>query len=699
MWSCTSTTSRHQDSHTPCGSAAPSPLLLQPKATPRTGPRDDDATVRYARGTHDEPGGIDAVKRGVSRILGPRGRQVGARKGDGMGRQSRMKRSRRALGQPGRWEAKRGMLQGLDAQRRGEHVGPGLDDYERAFSEGGHELVQERLLANHNLRMIGCAKLPADYTSECWEGLRRVPILYLGLDALGADMDLHVAAMVGGWPDHLRWGVDSVQQAVRLLLAGQVLGAALVARSQLERWTWNRYFARNLAERKNEGFEAFVARVWGPSAFGDGAHPIGARAFSNAAEVTRNLVEIIHAGAERGGTVWTSQGFDGDATSATADAQIVVAALEMVTDQLAQCIANELAERGSSRRAATIAQSRFVGPKFSARMPPHTIWPANLLLIQGNVTGRVHAFGTQFRSALEGSLSTASRPTDPELIVSCFTYFRSRCIRDSTNAFNAEAEVVGPLTQANLAGMEQPVVITSEMAAAAARWLPALTPVSAACAAISDSLRTAYWLWLEDDSRAMAALRVALEQLARLRVWREKPSQGAKLEAYSSPIRWLEKAGLKRLAALNRALGELTHFRPDVHWGAALNLLTSLNLGFEESEAPFTARRHALETVTRLASLEVRATVRTVSPEVASAFDLIADQNAVGGVKIDVLLADFMQHSHALRDVAFPDESEWVRVADLTEEELRLVKSGGAARHTQPRGRRAVPSSPPDPQS
>jgi hypothetical protein len=62
------------------------------------------------------------------------------------------------------------------------------------------------------------------------------------------------------------------------------------------------------------------------------------------------------------------------------------------------------------------------------------------------------------------------------------------------------------------------------------RWSQQLRDLAAAAAVVSSSLRSAYWLWLEDDDRAMATLRCTLEQTARLRTWHLKPAKAATLE-------------------------------------------------------------------------------------------------------------------------------------------------------------------------
>jgi hypothetical protein len=130
----------------------------------------------------------------------------------------------------------------------------------------------------------------------------------------------------------------------------------------------------------------------------------------------------------------------------------------------------------------------------------------------------------------------------------------------------------------NLVGRGITFVLIAEIAALCSRWSTHLPDLAAAAAVVSSSLRSAYWLWLEDDDRAMAALRCTLEQTARIRAWRAKPAKATALEANpaTTPRDWLEAASWRRLGALNRALSEFAHAHPGSRWDGARDLLTAL---------------------------------------------------------------------------------------------------------------------------
>jgi hypothetical protein len=129
--------------------------------------------------------------------------------------------------------------------------------------------------------------------------------------------------------------------------------------------------------------------------------------------------------------------------------------------------------------------------------------------------------------------------------------------------------------------------------------------VAIALAVASSGFRSAYWLWLEDDDRAMGVLRVVLESLARVKTWTKNESRAKKLEGRSSttPRDWLDAAGWRRLHALNLALGELAHTRENSRWGGARDLLVQLLPPEVPPElAPHRGRGFALETVVELAA-------------------------------------------------------------------------------------------------
>jgi hypothetical protein len=163
-------------------------------------------------------------------------------------------------------------------------------------------------------------------------------------------------------------------------------------------------------------------------------------------------------------------------------------------------------------------------------------------------------------------------------------------------------------------------------------WLS--TPSSAnAASVVGSGLRSAYWLWLEDDDRAMAMLRIVLEQTARLKTWREKPEKARELESRDSttPRDWLEKAGWRRLTALNRALGEFAHTKSTSRWAGARELLARLQPDVDQDRAIYTARGAAVDFVASLVASEAIEQLKLASPTVA---DAVAEMFVKAGVAV-----------------------------------------------------------------
>ena len=167
-------------------------------------------------------------------------------------------------------------------------------------------------------------------------------------------------------------------------------------------------------------------------------------------------------------------------------------------------------------------------------------------------------------------------------------------------------------------------ILVSELAALASTWCDGT--ISAALKLISSSFRSAYWLWLEDDDRAMAALRCTLEQAARITATHKNPRKVARLETRPTlPSRWLEAAGWRRLKVLNEALGEyFTRKRRLTRSVHACCYPHCKWMPTKNPDAVFTARRHALDLVSEFAARSTIDAIRPVSSKVAdSAIDML----------------------------------------------------------------------------
>ena len=78
-----------------------------------------------------------------------------------------------------------------------------------------------------------------------------------------------------------------------------------------------------------------------------------------------------------------------------------------------------------------------------------------------------------------------------------------------------------------------PYVLTAEFAALCALWNQSRPQIAAAATQISSMLLAGYWLWIEEDDRAMGILRCTLHQAARLRTWHLHPDAAQALQSRS----------------------------------------------------------------------------------------------------------------------------------------------------------------------
>jgi hypothetical protein len=164
-----------------------------------------------------------------------------------------------------------------------------------------------------------------------------------------------------------------------------------------------------------------------------------------------------------------------------------------------------------------------------------------------------------------------------------------------------------------------PYVLTAEFAALCALWNPSRPEIAAAATQISATLLAGYWLWIEEDDRAMGILRCTLHQAARLRTWHVYPDAAHALHStsYTTPRRWITMAGWSKFRSLDRALFEFAHANRESRLDAAAILNDHCN----DPDGPISqrlARQTALDTVTVLAAAEtLRVVAAQQSPAIA----------------------------------------------------------------------------------
>ncbi|MFC4951254.1 hypothetical protein [Pseudonocardia sp. GCM10023141] len=545
-----------------------------------------------------------------------------------------------------------------------------MADYEDILPRGD-ERVAQALISRHNVRMGNTGKIFDDYRFAVMSAM--VPVLQIdkALRALGENPRRPPTLHAGSAVDRLSWGVDSVISAARLLLSGQILGAAAMVRNQLERWVSQRAANIELEQRPGESTAAFVARVW--------SHPdeFHEQWYEKHVEVFANFYEDGNVGStDEHLHVYRSDGSD-VCPAATYellsellhlrvldevhywDAELL-AQDDLITESLtvaawAVCDGIFLALREIRLSAIRLAEKRgfeslveylsngmdaisisdqqtdldFEAIPFGHARAQETEIPplsalAPLLPREGlapRMVSAVEALAGDFEAVLMGGRPAGRLYVDDELLVRAFCWHRQRSINLAIHGLATERELMGAdFNIDSLAGRSSKWIILTEATSLLAVWHQ-VPGVKRAASALASSLRSAYWLWLEDDDRAMAILRSSLEYVARLRTWRRKPSKAEVLESrpQSTPRDWIYEAGWKRLNLLNRALGEFAHARKIEEWPSARQILAELQLNVDEERAIYTARGAAIDFIASLAAREVVALIAEVSAEVAAA--------------------------------------------------------------------------------
>jgi hypothetical protein len=627
------------------------------------------------------------------------------------------------------------------AQRRGRRCGSTLIEYE-ALACLHEDRTYAALMARHNARMQNIARPLDRLLLTAMDALAPVPVLDVILRQCGADPRRLPANYGGKWVDHLAWGVDSMVAALRLLMSGQFVGAALVARHQLERWSNHRAYLTDTRHRVGEPSLDYIARIWSAPVIrardqagstggfdapagidldaGHGGQDNEPRvphehvALSDGAEVCPAAVmgalgDVLHALTGTAAMRWDAvDRCDPGTTPAQVHElyELVGAAVRLCSSQIAYSLRFIAAERndlemlvklngmpdGLSYVAAEEESGEGVGGSGDEGQDGGPVWPAHppgtvsriplvaLLPMHpdhGLRRERVRALcrGAQiFESAWTGK--PAGRLfKDDEFMSLAFSWHRYAVARGALTALKNEREALGE--NWNLEGLrarELPYLLTSEVAGLVCAW-SGDGPVADAAAVISTSIRSAYWLWLEDDDRAMGVLRTTLEQTARIRTWRRRPDKARKLETSgrTTPRDWLEAAGLRRLEALNRALGEMAHARIGSRWHGARDLLAQLQPSPAHEMSIYTARGFCLDTMVLLAGHELVAATRPVSPAVAAAFATV--------LKLDVRDDDQPDTEiESLMNRAFARRADSLGLPTLRGPELRWAHASESAR-------------------
>jgi hypothetical protein len=582
-----------------------------------------------------------------------------------MGRTSRHKRERR-LGQA-QSTPKQIERATLKAQRRARNVPPTVEAYERVAASGPTRLI-ETLIARHSTRIDNLDAVAQHSIDHCLRHL----VSICQLDAIfirqGHQLNQHSPPHESPWPTQLSWSFESTIAALRLMMAGQTIGAAIILRQQLGRWTLLLARADSVVRHRHEPIESFIARAWTQRAmdmlgrytfdvaladiFDDlDDHPRTTGAIDTAhehvqidgrvlcpAHVYHVLCELID-GQHADQRVECEVVHDLDAEPSPTDTN---GPAETLVDALALCMIQ--------MRLATVTTYVFTkDPDMTRKIPlvsplperrpvqyppqiplplskpaPTRLPPALVSLVDGEFA----AFGavadlwplyTEYHAALADKF-TAQRWAPQQLAELTFAAHRFSRLLVASNARAQDREIADLRFKIHQHLIPaSPHVLTAEFAALCALWNPSRPPIAAAATQISSTLLSGYWLGIEEDDRAMGILRCTLHQAARLRTWHVHPDAAQALQSTSSttPRRWITMAGWSKFRTLDRALFEFAHANRE----SRLDATAILNDHRNDPESLISqrvARQTALDTVTVLAAAETLRVVATQqSPVIA----------------------------------------------------------------------------------
>jgi hypothetical protein len=267
--------------------------------------------------------------------------------------------------------------------------------FEAAIRDRGHDGIAEALIARHNQRMQRIVRSGHMMQSIGLPLLTSQFPMGLAAEELGADPGRPPFYSGPTWPDHLAWGLDSVIAAVRLMLCLQPVGASIVARTQMERWSSNLQFNSGIDQQPGESTVGWLNRLWA----GHGVRPAdGVK--TPVGELFADLSELLHGRGRLMPLVWLDIADVTDVPSSE-HAQLLEAigdALIVSLSRIRTCLATAAEEKGFEVLAQTVNRMRLVSPARSWLPDLSTfLWPLLPMFIrQPGVEGPLGAVATGY---------------------------------------------------------------------------------------------------------------------------------------------------------------------------------------------------------------------------------------------------------------------------------------------------------------
>jgi hypothetical protein len=383
-------------------------------------------------------------------------------------------------------------------------------------------------------------------------------------------------------------------------------------------------------------------------------------------EAWRAISETLHGRGVAGPAVrWEVFDLAAGAPPPNAVAALIRAA-HVVCLQISVCLADVAHRRGSGElfcAAIYATESR----SWPVPVPKPWLGDALLPLSVEVVATRYEAidrdarmYGLLLSTAARQALTAA--PLPPGSPALAFASRRSRHAHVARQQFAIEQSHYGD--EWNPRGTPEPAaVMVSEMAGLAGGW--SSNGIGHELLVASSALRSALWLWLDDDDRSLTLLRTCLEATAQHRTRRVDPVQFARLlgNPKVSVAQWTKAAGWPHLGTLAGALGEFSHVSERTRWRGARGALVSHAADREHPAQE--ARRNVLEIMIALLGDETAETLDGHSPELANVWREAKGQSGLGNPT--KLLAEVGERLAALSfgptdaDLAGEPSADWAQ--------------------------------------
>ncbi|WP_354213443.1 hypothetical protein [Arthrobacter sp. UYCu511] len=415
--------------------------------------------------------------------------------------------------------------------------------------------------------------------------------------------------------------MDQYVEIHRLIRSGMTYGALITVRMFLERWTLNLAASNDLQKCDDELDEKFITRVW--------SH-LGPLVVRDMGADWAWISESLH-----GRRPFDSVAKDFDAAHNFGSASNSTKQLEERVLAIARATATQLLagiefEAHSRRQEGCISilpmQQHIVLPTLHRNQEDlmelgHTTEPLDPATAFSSNADRIIEYGAAYRRSINGrqAQNVVCRMVIPYHLVGALLERRARSIEQARRGLINEAGIIDPedghgFLYARLfrygAISEAAFLVADE----------GNEYESAALRTAAMALHSSWQLWLDDTDITLGCLRGVIEQTARARTHRLKPGPAAKHESRkSSPNRWIEAAGLGRLNAIGRALGEFSHLKITTKRNTAREILVDVQPDGEPSPS-HTARLHVLDSAAYLLAREVAERLEAGYPNLAGSF-------------------------------------------------------------------------------